>query len=105
MPTATSTPATFEVFVPYVQKNLNPEIKHRGGRWNPESRRWVLPDTAENRAFADTIRPVPSRELQPDERIKTIANNAVAQLNALGTGEFTLRYANSVVGVSITKHD
>lgn len=102
--TTTRTPATptFEVFVPYEQKTLNPEIKHRGGRWNPDTRKWILPDNQENRTFARTIHPLPSRDLPPDERIATIAQNAVAQLNALGAGEFVLRYAKTVLGVSIT---
>lgn len=102
MPTATQTPATFEVFVPYTQKTLNPEIKHRGGRWNSETRKWILPDNQENRTFARTIHPLPSRDLPPDERVAAIAQNAVSQLNALGAGEFVFRYAKTVLGVSIT---
>lgn len=100
----TTTSATFEVHVPYEQKALNPEVKRRGGRWNPNSKRWSLPDTTDNRAFAATIKPLPS-QLDIDDRVAAIAANAVAQLNCLGAGEFILQFASNIAGVSIAKQD
>jgi hypothetical protein len=77
--------------VPYSMRNMREEIKARGGRFDPETKSWSLPASAENQALADQIAtPPPRPKATPEERIKTVAQTAADLLNGLKVGTFRL---------------
>jgi hypothetical protein len=73
---------TIEVTIPYQKRHLQAQIKERGGKFDPNTKNWVIPDTAENREIAELIkRPVTGP--MPEDRITNVANTCVELLNAL----------------------
>ena len=80
---------SIQIHLPYQQRHLNSEVKQRGGKFDSRSKLWSLPDTTENREFAELIRrPVSGPTAQ--DRVGNVAQTCVALLNALNHRNFRL---------------
>jgi hypothetical protein len=91
------TATTIRINLPYNYRHLRPEIKNRGGQFDPDTEQWVLPDNLENQALLAQIKSRPKPLASPQERVASVAKTSVELLNALRVGEYKLRE------VSLTK--
>ena len=73
---------TIAVAIPYAKRHLRPEIKERGGKFQPEDKTWILPDNPENRQLVDLVQK-PITGPTPQERVTNVLNTTVELLNAL----------------------
>jgi hypothetical protein len=73
---------TIEIAIPHLKRHLRPEVKSRGGKFQPEKENWILPDNPENRQLVDLIQK-PITGPTPEERVKNVLNTTVELLNAL----------------------
>jgi len=80
---------TIEVTIEYARRHLQPEVRHRGGTFDPKTKKWNLPETPDNRALAHLIEtPVSAPTLE--ERTRNVALVAVDLLNAIKPKRYRL---------------
>jgi len=77
------------IAVPFQKRHLTPEIKSRGGKFDPSAKTWSLKDNQDNRQLADLIQ-LPLTGPTPEERILNVAKTAVELLNSIKFREYRL---------------
>ena len=87
--------------VPYSKRHLLPELRINGGKFDPDTKTWVLPDSPEARTLkelADRRLAVPA----PTERIANIAKLTIDLLNSLKYREFKIVEAGNRIVLEST---
>jgi hypothetical protein len=86
----TTTPKlTFKI--PYAMRHLQPEVRNRGGRFNPDDKTWTLDDNEGNSALVAQLTSPPPRPAAPAEvRVRAVAQSAAELLCSLRIGTFVL---------------
>jgi hypothetical protein len=80
---------TIELNLPFQKRHLRVELKQRGAKFNPQTKAWSLPDTAENQELAQLIER-PTTGPTPSERIGNIAMTFAELLTAVGSRRYTV---------------
>jgi hypothetical protein len=75
--------------VPYAKRHILPELRINGGKFDSDTKTWILPDSPEAR----TLKEIAERRVAvpaPTERITNIAKLTIDLLNSLKYREFKI---------------
>src|SRR5271163_132095 len=87
--------------VPFTKRHILPELRINGGKFNPDTKPWILPDNPET----STLKELVERRIaapSPAERIKNVLTLSVDFLNTLKIRQFKLTESGDRIVIEST---